>query len=53
MSTTADSTTYGGMSNAPGRRDEDQSTNKAKTTAFVTGGVTDRKSTRLNSSHRT
>lgn len=40
MSTTADSTTYGGMSNAPGRRDEDQSTNKAKTTAFVTGGVT-------------
>lgn len=40
MSTTADSTTYGGISNAPGRRDEDQSTNKAKTTVNVSGGTT-------------
>jgi hypothetical protein len=40
MSTTADSTTYGGISNAPGRRDEDQSTNRAHTTTNVSGGTT-------------
>jgi hypothetical protein len=40
MSTTADSTTYGGISNAAGRRDEDQQTNKAKSTAFRTDGAT-------------
>jgi hypothetical protein len=40
MSTTSDAVTYGGLSNAPGRRDEDQSTNKAKSTAFRTDAVT-------------
>ena len=40
MSTTADSTTYGSISNAAGRRDEDQQPNKAKATAFRTDGVT-------------
>ena len=40
MSTTADSTTYGSISNAPGKRDENQQTNKVHTTANVSGGVT-------------
>jgi len=40
MSTTADSTTYGAISNAPGKRDEDQQTNKVHTTANVSDGVT-------------
>jgi hypothetical protein len=40
MSTTADATTYGGISNAPGRRDENQQTNKVHTTANVSDGVT-------------
>lgn len=40
MSTTADSTTYGGLSNAPGKRDENQQTNKVHTTTNVSDGVT-------------
>jgi hypothetical protein len=40
MSTTADSTTYGSISNAPGKRDENQQTNKVHTTTNVSGGVT-------------
>jgi len=40
MTTTSDAVTYGGLSNAPGKRDEDQQTNKAKTTAFRTDAVT-------------
>ena len=40
MSTTADSTTYGSISNAPGKRDENQQTNKVHTTVNVSGGVT-------------
>lgn len=40
MSTTADATTYGSISNAPGRRDENQQNNKVHTTANVSGGVT-------------
>jgi hypothetical protein len=40
MSTTADSTTYGGISNAPGKRDENQQTNKVHTTTNVSGGTT-------------
>jgi hypothetical protein len=40
MSTTADSTTYGGISNAPGKRDENQQNNKVHTTTNVSGGVT-------------
>jgi len=40
MTTTADSTTYGSISNAPGKRTENQQTNKAHTTANVSGGVT-------------
>lgn len=40
MSTTADSTTYGGISNAPGKRDENQQTNKVHTTTNVSSGVT-------------
>jgi hypothetical protein len=40
MTTTADSTTYGGISNAPGKRDENQQTNKVHTTTNVSGGVT-------------
>jgi hypothetical protein len=40
MSTTADSTTYGVISTAPGRRDEDQSTNRAHTTANVSDSLT-------------
>jgi hypothetical protein len=40
MSTTADSTTYGSISNAPGKRDENQQTNKVHTTTNVSDGVT-------------
>ena len=40
MTTTADSTTYGAISNAPGWRDENKQNNKAKSTAYVTGGST-------------
>ena len=40
MTTTADSTTYGSISNAPGRRCENQQTNKVHTTANVSGGST-------------
>lgn len=40
MSTTADSTTYGSISNAPGKRDENQQNNRVHTTANVSGGVT-------------
>jgi hypothetical protein len=40
MTTTADSTTYGSISNAPGKRTENQQTNKAHTTANVSGGTT-------------
>lgn len=40
MSTTADATTYGSISNAPGRRDENQQNNKVHTTANVSDGVT-------------
>jgi len=40
MSTTADSTTYGSISNAPGKRDENQQNNKVHTTANVSDGVT-------------
>jgi hypothetical protein len=39
MSTTADSTTYGSISNAPGKRDENQQTNKVHTTTNVSGGL--------------
>ena len=35
MSTTADSTTYGSISNAPGKRDENQQTNNVHTTTNV------------------
>ena len=40
MTTTADSTTYGSISNYPGRRCENQQTNKVHTTANVSGGTT-------------
>ena len=40
MTTTADSTTYGSISNAPGWRDENLQTNKVHTTANVSGGTT-------------
>jgi hypothetical protein len=40
MSTTADSTTYGSISNDPGRRCENQQTNKVHTTANVSDGTT-------------
>lgn len=40
MSTTADSTTYGAISNAPGKRDEDQQNNRVHTTVNVSDGVT-------------
>ena len=39
MSTTADSTTYGSISNDPGRRDENQQTNKVHTTVLRTDGA--------------
>ena len=35
MSTTSDSTTYGSISNAPGKRDENQQNNKVRTTTNV------------------
>ena len=40
MTTTADSTTYGSISNAPGWREENQQNNRARSTAYVTGGST-------------
>jgi hypothetical protein len=40
MTTTADSTTYGSISNAPGKRTENQQTNKNHTTANVSDGTT-------------
>jgi len=40
MTTTADSTTYGGISNAPGKREENQQRNKVHTTTNVSGGTT-------------
>ena len=40
MSTTADSTTYGSISNAPGKRDENQQNNKVHTTTNVSDGTT-------------
>jgi hypothetical protein len=40
MTTTADSTTYGSISTDPGRRCENQQTNKVHTTANVSGGTT-------------
>jgi hypothetical protein len=40
MTTTADSTTYGSISNAPGKREENQQRNKVHTTANVSGGTT-------------
>jgi len=40
MSTTSDGTTYGSISNAPGKRDENQQNNKVRTTTNVSGGVT-------------
>lgn len=39
MSTTSDSTTYGSISNAPGKREENQQRNKAHTTVLRTDGV--------------
>jgi len=39
MSTTSDSTTYGGISNAPGRREENQQRNKNHTTVLRTDGA--------------
>ena len=40
MSTTSNGTTYGSISNDPGRRCENQQTNKNHTTANVSGGTT-------------
>lgn len=40
MTTTADSTTYGGISNAPGYREENQQRNKVHTTTNVSNGTT-------------
>jgi hypothetical protein len=40
MTTTANGTTYGSISNDPGRRCENQQTNKSHTTANVSGGTT-------------
>ena len=40
MSTLSDGTTYGSISNDPGRRCENQQTNKVHTTANVSGGTT-------------
>jgi hypothetical protein len=40
MSTTTGGSTYGSISNAPGWREENQQNNKAKSTAYVTGGST-------------
>jgi hypothetical protein len=39
MSTTADSTTYGSISNDPGRRSENRQTNKVHTTVLRTDGA--------------
>jgi len=40
MSTTSDGTTYGSISNAPGKRDENQQSNKVRTTTNVSDGTT-------------
>jgi hypothetical protein len=40
MSTTSDSTTYGGISNAPGKREENQQRNKVHTTTLVSDATT-------------
>ena len=40
MTTTSDGSTYGSISNDPGRRCENQQTNKVHTTANVSGGTT-------------
>ena len=40
MSTTSDGTTYGSISNAPGKRDENQQNNKVRTTTNVSDGTT-------------
>ena len=40
MSTTSNGITYGSISNDPGRRTENQQTNKVHTTANVSGGTT-------------
>jgi hypothetical protein len=40
MTTTADSTTYGSISNDPGRRCENQQTNKVHTTTNVSDSTT-------------
>lgn len=40
MATLSDGTTYGSISNAPGKRDENQQNNKVHTTANVSDGVT-------------
>jgi len=40
MSTTSNGTTYGSISNDPGRRCENQQTNKVHTTTNVSGGTT-------------
>lgn len=40
MTTTADSTTYGSISNAPGWREENRQNNRVRSTAYVTGGST-------------
>ena len=40
MTTTSDGSTYGSISNAPGKRTENQQTNKVHTTANVSGGTT-------------
>jgi hypothetical protein len=40
MSTTSDGSTYGSISNAPGKREENQQRNKVHTTANVSGGTT-------------
>ena len=40
MSTTSDGTTYGSISNAPGKRDENQQSNRVRTTTNVSDGTT-------------
>ena len=40
MTTTSDGTTYGSISNAPGKRDENQQSNRVRTTTNVSDGTT-------------
>ena len=40
MFTTSDGTTYGSISNAPGKRDENQQSNRVRTTTNVSDGTT-------------